>query len=167
MVEAFMDQNGPGDEPIEARTKFPKPPPLPANPGNIECAVEWRDLDPNGHLNNAAYFSYIENGTLQLCSNFGWPIDRMEKEGFAIFARRYRIEYLKPVGIGDRLILQTWVADPRRAMATRHYRLLRKSDMQPVVQARCLWVWVDIENEKPMRIPPHFLEDFATNITQS
>jgi len=33
-----------------------------------------------------------------------------------------------------------------------------------IAQAHTLYVWVDIAFQKPIRIPPQFLADFAPNI---
>lgn len=164
MVADFMAKNrNDGAKPLPPRSKFPPSPPMPPNVGNIVMPVEWRDIDPNGHVNNAAYFSYIENGVLTFCDQLGWPYERMEKEGFGIFARRYRMAYLKPIGIGKKMTLQTWVTDFKRSMATRHYRLLDTETGDLIVQGKCLWVWVDLEKERPIRIPDHFIRDFADN----
>jgi acyl-CoA thioesterase FadM len=33
-----------------------------------------------------------------------------------------------------------------------------------LVQARTLWVWIDLQTRRPIRIPPEFIESFAPNI---
>lgn len=163
MAARFLAENG-GEDRV-ARSRFPKPPPTAADCGNIPLQPEWRDLDPNGHINNASWLSYIENGTLAYCEQLGWPPARMRAEGFGIFARKYRIEYRKPAGIDDRFYLRTWISDRRRATAVRHYELRHAADDSLLVRARCLWVWVDLATGSPIRIPPHFLADFAANVS--
>ena len=149
------------------RERFPKPPPQAEEVGNIELMVEWRDIDPNQHVNNAAYFSYIENGTLQMCSeHYDWPPTRMAADGFAIIARRYRLEYREPAVMGDTLLLKTWISDIKRATAVRHYEVSRLRDGAICARGRCLWVWVNINTHKPIRIPPHFLDSFEKNMTR-
>ena len=163
MAQRFLTENG-GVDRVE-RSKFPKPPPYAPHTPKIDLVPEWRDLDPNGHINNAGWLSYIENGTWQFCEELGWPAERMAAEGFGIFARKYRIEYLKPAGISDRFYLRTWVSDKRRAMAVRHYELRNSADDSLLVRARCLWVWVDLAKGRPMKMPAHFYKDFESNFS--
>ena len=165
MLQQFREKNS-TDQPESKRERFPKPPPRPENTGNIHMLVEWRDIDPNKHVNNAAYFSYIENGTMRMCAEqYDWPASRMTAAGFAIVARRYRLEYREPAVMGDTLILNTWLSDLRRATAVRHYELSRVSDGALCVRAQCLWVWVDAQTQKPIRIPKDFTADFANNVS--
>ena len=163
ILQQFREKNS-TDQPAEKQPRFPKPPPRAENTGNIHLPVEWRDIDPNRHVNNAAYFSYIENGTMQLCAEqYGWPASRMTAAGFAVVARRYKMEYREPAVMGDTLILNTWLSDIRRATAVRHYELTRARDGAICARAQCLWVWVDTDSQKPIRIPSDFLTTFDSN----
>ncbi len=164
VAERFLKLNG-GPDRVE-RSKFPKPPPYAEYTPKIELAPEWRDLDPNGHVNNAGWLAYIENGTFQLCENLGWTASRMAAEGFGIFARKYRIEYLKPAGIDDRFYLRTWVSDKRRATAIRHHEIRNSADDSLLVRARCLYVWVNLETGSPIKMPANFYADFESNFSK-
>ncbi|MFK7800717.1 MAG: acyl-CoA thioesterase [Anaerolineae bacterium] len=163
MIAQFLAKNS-GENRTE-RSRFPKPPPYAPDTGDIPLKPEWRDLDPNGHINNAGWLSYIENGTWDLCEKFGWTAERMRLAGFGIFARKYRIEYLKPAGIEDRFYLKTWISDKRRTTAVRHHEIRNVADDGLLVRARCLWVWVNLETGSPIKIPDWFLSDFEANFS--
>ncbi|MFT5195053.1 MAG: acyl-CoA thioester hydrolase [Cellvibrionaceae bacterium] len=163
VVAQFLAKNS-GEKRVE-RTRFPKPAPYAADTGDMPLKPEWRDLDPNGHINNAGWLSYVENGTWDYCESLGWSADRMQAEGFGVFARKYRIEYLKPAGINDRFYLKTWIAEKRRATAVRHYEIRNSVDDSLLIRARCLWVWVDLAKGSPIKIPAGFLADFEQNFS--
>jgi acyl-CoA thioester hydrolase len=91
-------------------------------------------------------------------------MSRVQAEGFAIVARRHRIEYRQPAVLDDELELTTWISDVKRATAIRHYTVTRVSDGALLARARTLWVWVDAKTGRPIRIPDGFLADFAPNI---
>ena len=148
-----------------SRTPFPKPPTLAPEPFRYRFKVEWRDVDPQRHVNNAAYFSYLENATWMLLENTGWTLTRLVDRRLAIVTRRYRIEYLAPAFMGDELEVTTWVSDARRATAVRHYIIHRCTDGAVLVRARALWVWVDLATGQPRRIPDDFRSDFQANFT--
>ena len=127
--------------------------------------VQWSDVDPTQHVNNAVYFSYLEDCAIRDAVFRGWPVKRMLGEGgFAIVARRYRIEHLQQARLDDELEVSTWISDVKRATAVRHYTIRRITDDELLTRAWALWVWVDLVTGRPVRIPEKFAADFAANI---
>lgn len=164
MVLDFMPEGAPDKTP--PREKQPLPPPQPAGTFRLRRRVEWRDIDALGHLNNAVYFDYIGDSSTQVGRHFGWPMERVQQHGFAIFARQQHISYLQPAHFDDELEIATWVSDVKRATALRHYSIVRVGDGALLAQARALWVWVDLATHRPIRIPPEFGAAFASNIAE-
>jgi acyl-CoA thioester hydrolase len=162
-IAAFHPHGAP--EVAPRRDPFPDPAPYAPVVYKHRAWVEWRDVDPQRHVNNAAYLSYIENGVMEMARVRGWPAERLEREGFGIVARQYRIEYLRPAVLDDELEVWTWVSDKKRATAVRHYEIRRANSQELLVRARALWVWVDRTTGLPIRIPPAFEQDFADNFT--
>jgi acyl-CoA thioester hydrolase len=162
MMVAFFPDGLP--EPAPPRPRFPSAPPPPPGVFRLRRRVEWRDIDLAQHVNNAVYLSYLEDCGVQVAVAHGWPMSRMKGEGFAIVARRHRIEYQQPAVLDDELELATWLSDVKRATVVRHYTVTRLSDGVLLVRARTLWVWVDVKTGRPIRIPDAFLADFAPNI---
>jgi acyl-CoA thioester hydrolase len=162
MVNAFLPEGS-----FESHTgsnRFPTPPPPPPGVFKMRRRVEWRDIDPAGHVNNAVYLSYIEDCGLQVVAAHGWPIERTVAEGFAMVARKHHIQYLNQAVLDDELELATWASNIKRTSAVRHFTISRVSDGELLTRARTVWVWVDVKTDQPIRIPSHFLADFATNI---
>jgi len=162
MMSAFYPEGLP-----ESMAPRERPAPMPPPPPGVFRArrrVEWRDIDPVGHVNNAVYLAYIEDCGVQVAAAYGWPMARMAAEGFALVARRHQIEYKQPAVLGDELELATWISGVRHASATRHYTVTRLSDGALLAQARTYWVWIDPKTGKPIRIPDVFVADFASNI---
>jgi acyl-CoA thioester hydrolase len=159
---AFFPEGLP--EPAPPRPRFPSAPPPPPGVFRLRRRVEWRDIDLEQHVNNAVYLSYLEDCGVQVAAAHGWPMSRVQAEGFAIVARRHRIEYRQPAVLDDELELATWLSDVKRATVVRHYTVTRVSDGALLARARTLWVWVDLKTGRPIRIPGAFLADFAPNI---
>jgi len=163
MVAAFLPGGSPDG--IPPREHFPKAAPQPAGVFKMRCRVRWRDIDGAGHVNNATYMAYIEDCGVQVAAAHGWPMGRIMDTGFAIVARRYRIDYRQPALLDEELEIATWVSDVKRATAVRHYTITRVADGELLARAHVLWVWVDLKTGRPIRIPPGFLENFAANIS--
>ncbi|MDX1663323.1 MAG: thioesterase family protein [Candidatus Promineifilaceae bacterium] len=163
MVAAFMPAGPPPDAP--PRERFPEPPPPPVGVFIQSRRVQWADLDPADHVNNATYLGFLEDCAVQDALSRGWPVKRMLEEGrFAIVARRFRIEYKAPAVLNEELNVSSWVSDLRRISAVRHYAVHRAADGALLTRARARWAWVDPESGRPRRIPEDFIADFAPNI---
>jgi acyl-CoA thioester hydrolase len=146
------------------REPFPQASP-PPGVFTMRRRVAWRDVDMAQHVNNANYMAYAEDCAVQAAAAHGWPVARMMAEGgFAIIARRYRIEYRQPAVLDDELEIATWVSDVKRVTAVRHFTIKRVPDDALLARAHTLWVWVDIASGRPRRIPAQFLLDFTPNI---
>lgn len=162
LVAAFFPDGAPHD--AVRREPFPPVPPPPPGVFRMRRAVEWRDLDPARHVNNAVHFSYLEDCGVRVAEAHGWSVARMMAEGFGVVARRHRVEYLLPALLDDELEISTWVSDVRRTMAIRHFRIARAGDGELLARAHTLWAWVNLDTGRPMRVPDTFLRDFGPNI---
>jgi acyl-CoA thioester hydrolase len=161
LILAFFPEGAPGEFP--PRQPFPISPP-PPGAFKILRTVRWEDIDALGHVNNAVYMDYVNEGGFQVCAAFHWPWQRMLEHGFTLVLRQTRLQYLQPAVLGDQLEITTWVSDVRRTTARRHFTLHRASDGILLAQAYTQAVWVDLNTHHPIRIPGQMLADFAPNI---
>ncbi len=162
LMAAFFPEGVPTGVP--PREHFPTPPPPPTGVFSMPRIVEWRDIDPMQHVNNATYLAYMDDCGVQVSRAHGWSMERMASEGFGIVTRRNRIDYRQPALLDDDLIIATWVSGVRSSSATRHYTITRANDDALLAQANAQYVWVDLTSRKLIRIPEYFLRDFADNI---
>lgn len=163
VASAYLPDGAPRN--AAPREPFPQAPPLPIGVYRQRRRVQWSDVDPTQHVNNAVYLSYLEDCAIRDAVSRGWSVSRMlEEGGFAIVARRYRIEYRRQALLDDELEVATWISDVKRATAVRHYAIKRVTDDELLTRAWALWVWVDLETRRPRRIPDNFIADFTPNI---
>ncbi|HUN04995.1 MAG TPA: thioesterase family protein [Aggregatilineales bacterium] len=160
MITAFAPEGLP--ETATPRPKFPALPPVPPAPYSFRRKVEWRDIDTAQHVNNAAYFHYLEEAGVEAAAHFGWSMRRCAEAGFGIIAREIHIEYRLPALLGDSLEIETFVSDLKRSNAVRNYQVRRGTDV--LAQARTRFVWVDLATGRPIRIPTEFAEAFAGHL---
>ncbi|MCS7060067.1 MAG: thioesterase family protein [Anaerolineae bacterium] len=162
MVAAFMGET-PSQAEVPPREPFPEPAPPPPGVFRTRRRVSWTDIDTAQHVNNIMYMVYVEACSMDVLSAHGWSIPRMTAEGFGMVLRRHQIEYLQPAVLGDEIEIATWVYDVKRASATRHYVLTRVSDGALLARVNTTAAWIDLASGRPIRIPTHFMADFAPN----
>jgi acyl-CoA thioester hydrolase/thioesterase-3 len=75
-----------------------------------ELTVRPSDLDMFRHVHSSRYLDYVlaaRFDQMERCYGMGMP--EFEKLGLAWFVRTSHVEYKRPLGLGDRFIVRTWV----------------------------------------------------------
>ena len=124
--------------------------------------IRFKDIDFMGHVNNAVYITYFEEGRKEFVrSVFG--ITRPEDYSFIL--AHIGCDYLKPVTISDTVSLEIWVGEIGNKRFDFIYRLLKKDDddNEAVVCAkgRSVQVFFDYKQNRTLAIPAHIREQLS------
>jgi acyl-CoA thioester hydrolase len=142
--------------------------------------VRFHDIDALGHVNNAAYLTFLEQAAIDHAALAGFDMARMRELGGLFIARRHELDFLKPAFERDLLQIETWIDEARGARAIRRYevrrlasdgldacppdRLAAPDEPSPtgeaILSARTEWVYVDPAG-RPKRMPAELLEWFS------
>lgn len=104
-------------------------------------AVEFRDLDGLGHVNNASYLDYVEQTAIDAAAAVGWPLERMLSLGGCWRPSFHDIEYFAEARYGDRLRCVTWVTAVGGGEIERRTEIQKAADGQTLVRACSRWRW--------------------------
>jgi acyl-CoA thioester hydrolase len=151
MMSAFFPEGVPDRAP--PRRRFTPASPPDAGVFRLRRKVEWQDIDPAHHVNNAVYLAYLEECRLRAQAAIGWSQARMQEDGLIIQIQRYQIEYRQPGLLGDELELATWTADVTGTTARRYSTVSRVGDGELLAQAYMHWEAIDPQTEQPISIP--------------
>ena len=113
--------------------------------------VRFRDLDAMGHVNNAVFFTYFEEGRLAFFTS-----NSPEKKfpGFDFILAHISCDYLKPVTIDDRLMLQIRVGKIGGKSFTFDYTVLDRSETGAIyATGKSVQVCYDYEKQETMPVP--------------
>lgn len=87
--------------------------------------VRFRDLDAMGHVNNAVFFTYFEQGRFAFFNNAS-PGGKFQ--GFHFILARISCDYLRPVTIDDCLAIEIRVGQIGRKSFTFTYSIVDRQD---------------------------------------
>jgi acyl-CoA thioester hydrolase len=149
---------------LAKRRRFAEPPPPGKSAYTNYRRVEWQDLDPAQHVNNAMYLAYLVETAWRFGEVVNWAWERISKDGFGVVARSHQIEYRQPAVYGDELEISTWLSGVRRSTIHRHYMIRRPADGALVARANSLYVCIDLATGGARRIPADFLVDIRPYI---
>ena len=156
-----------GNVELAKRRRFAEPPPAGQSAYTNRRRVEWQDLDPAQHVNNAMYLSYLVETAWRFGEVVNWGWERISADGFGVVARSHQIEYRQPAVYGDELEITTWLSGVRRSTINRHYAIHRPADGALIARANSLYVAIDLATGSARRIPADFLADIRPYIVDS
>jgi acyl-CoA thioester hydrolase len=165
LQQAFFPEGVPDQ--AARREPFPNPPAPPPGAVTVRRPVAWIDIDPAQHVNNARYFTFMEEAGIQAAAQFGFSMDNYLQKGLGTVARQTRIEYKQPAVLGDTLEITTYLSNVRPIRARRHYIIRRQSDQALLAQAYVNWVFIDLNTGRPVRMPEELMAGFEYHIAAS
>ena len=125
----------------------------------FEFEVPGSAVDGNGHANNVAYVQWMQEAAVAHARAAGCT-GLTQASGATWVVRAHRVEYLSPAFAGERLIVQTWVAELRKVRSRRRYRFVRATDGAVLARGETDWVFVDAATGRPRSIPAEIQQVF-------
>ena len=114
--------------------------------------VRFRDCDPLGHVNNAAYLTYLEQARLFYWKSlWGFGDDHATGSPGVIMARA-EIDYRLPARYGQTLEVRIDLAAVGKTSFTYDYEVVDEQD-RVVASARTVQVMYDYAAARPVPIP--------------
>lgn len=130
-----------------------------APPFEMPISVQPADIDQQNHVNNTVYVRWIQEIATAHWNEHA-PSPARDEIGWVVL--RHEIDYKSPVCLGDEIVLRTWVGRATRVTFERFVEVLRRSDRKLLAQARTVWVPIDPETAKPIRVPVEVRARFST-----
>lgn len=150
VIENFRLEN-PRAFPFE---RFPK---IEASPASFvfQRRVEWGDLDPLEHVNNATYVTLAEEAAARHRDDCGWSPAKLAESNLVMATRYIHVQYLSPAVWGEPLNISTHPHSTHQSGGTRYVGLFRP-DGSLVCECLLGWELLDRATEQPRPLPAGF-----------
>ena len=117
--------------------------------------VEDSFLDEMKHVNNVVFLKLLQDVAID---HWYAEADQAQRDSIRWIARKHEIEYLKPAFLNDLLKIDTWIESFNAVSTLRKYEIYKRDQL--IVQASTLWVALDANSLKPMRLSQDILAKF-------
>jgi acyl-CoA thioester hydrolase len=117
--------------------------------------VRWRDLDPMGHVNNAVYFTYLEQARAHYLREVGFVSGAPSGMGFIL--AEASCQFKAPLQLGERVTIHTRVSQLRNSSFIFEYRA-EAEDGRLVATARTVQVCYDYQAQRSVPVPDEWRE---------
>ena len=118
-------------------------------PFSVPIQVRWRDLDAFAHVNNATFATYLEMARTEVWrQRFGGR----EAMDIPFFVKRLEIDYRRPVGLYDEVVVWLRVGEIRGASFSFEFAVT--ADDELAAEATTVLACVDNRTGRPVRMAP-------------
>lgn len=124
------------------------------NAFETEIATRSYELDMLGHVNNAVYLNWLEQGRLSALERCGYSVRSIAQEWLTNIVRA-EVDFLRPTFYGDRLVVTTALERMGRTSFTLASEFLRLPGREIVAKARAVLVWLN-QDGRPTPLPADF-----------
>lgn len=114
--------------------------------------VRGYHLDGYGHVNNARYLEFMEEGRWGFFDDHPALIKQLKQSGYALVVVNLNIDYCKAALERDDLLVLTGIIHVGERSAVCHHQVIRQRDSALVARADLTFVLLDIHANKAVPI---------------
>ena len=115
--------------------------------------VRWSELDPYGHVNHAAYLTYLEHARIGALESIGWGMGEIERLGRRVVVARADLRFHRSAVAGDELVITSGITELRPASSRWRQEIRCRSDL--ILEAEITGACTD-DAGRPRRVPSEF-----------
>jgi acyl-CoA thioester hydrolase len=116
----------------------------------LPIQVRFSDVDMMGHVSNTIYQNYYDSGKVHY---FDQVIPDMDFINIGVVGASVKIEYLKPIFMKTRILVETRVAVLGQKSFTMEHRLVNEQTNEILSSCEAVLVCYDLKEKKSMLIP--------------
>jgi YbgC/YbaW family acyl-CoA thioester hydrolase len=118
-----------------------------------EIQVMFFDTDCGGVVHNIAYLRFIEIARTHLAEKLGLALATMAQDQRYPVVVRTEIDYRKPAGLGDRLVVHGWLDQVERVRFWCGFQIVRPVDNALIARCRQMLALIKMPAGKLLRLP--------------
>jgi acyl-CoA thioester hydrolase len=132
----------------------------------ISVTAGTADVDSYGHVNNAVYLKWLEQCAWAHSAAVGLPEVSCLALARGMAVRSLRLDYLAAVHAGDEVLVGNWIsASDGRLRVTRRFQLIAAATDKSVMRGEIDYVCLNLDNGRPVRMPPAFISGYAATLS--
>jgi YbgC/YbaW family acyl-CoA thioester hydrolase len=127
-----------------------------------EMQVRPDDIDMNQHVHNSRYFDYVLAARFdQMERCYKMPMEEFIKLGFGWVIKTAFVEYKRPLGLGDKFVVRTWIEEVFRDGVKVHFEILRKENSKVSCDGYFHYVMVSLKTGRAETIPDLIVQKYS------
>jgi acyl-CoA thioester hydrolase len=113
--------------------------------------IRWGDMDAMGHVNNTVYFRYMEQARISWFEGLIPEGGAWTSTGIVIV--NATCNYRRPITYPGTVEIRVYAGAPGGSSVSTYYELRVDEDPVPYADGAAVMVFVDMQAQRPLRIP--------------
>lgn len=127
----------------------------------VSLEVRFRDIDAFGHVNNAVFFSYVEQARIRYLLDVLEPAEPFDR--LPLILARVELDFRSPIFFGDTVEIATRIDRVGRTSFGMSHRMTAGPDQRLVADVATVLVTYDYERAAPIPVPDPWRVAFAAH----
>jgi acyl-CoA thioester hydrolase len=125
--------------------------------------VRFADCDLMGHVNNAKFFTYLEQSRLEYFKNFPELnfLESQKSPELSFILAEISCTFKSPAFLDETLIVKTRTSELKRSSFVMEYEIVEEKTLRLVATARSVQVMFNYREQKSVAIPDSIRERFG------
>lgn len=127
-----------------------------------ELQVRPDDMDMNQHVHASRYWDYVlaaRYDQMERC--YQMAMEEFLKLGLGWFIRTAHLEYKRPLGLGERFIVRTWVAEFFKDGVKVHFEILKRKNNKLACDGWFHYTMVNLKTGRAETIPDWIVAKYS------
>lgn len=127
-----------------------------------ELQVRPDDIDMYQHVHSSRYMDYVLAARFdQMERCYRMPMAEFQRRGFGWFMAATQMNFKRPLGLGDRFIVRTWIEKFTLIGVKVQFQIERAVDHKLSCDGWFDYVLVSLETARAVRVPADIREKYA------
>ena len=123
--------------------------------------VKYCEVDFKDELKPSALLSYLEEVSCSSADELGFGYEYIKGRNYAFFVSGYRCDFLKPITLGEIMLVKTWPTPPTHVVFGREYQIFSK-EQELLLNATSRWCLMDMQSGKILPSKVLDNQDYST-----
>jgi YbgC/YbaW family acyl-CoA thioester hydrolase len=127
-----------------------------------EMQVRPDDIDMYQHVHSSRYMDYVLAARFdQMERCYRMPMSEFQKRGYGWFMATAQMNFKRPLGLGDRFIVRTWIEQFTLIGVKVRFQIERAADRKLSCDGWFDYVMVSMETARAVRLPEAIRAKYA------
>lgn len=127
-----------------------------------ELQVRPDDIDLYQHVHSTRYLDYVLAARFEQMERcYHLPIAEFSKRGLGWFMAGATIAFKRPLGLGDRMIVRTWIAEFSATGVRVHFEIDRRETGKRACEGHCDYTLVTLATGRGTAIPAEIRASYS------
>lgn len=125
----------------------------------FDLEVPYFACNPRGYMTPTYILNYFGEASSAHSDYLGLGVKELVKDKYGWVLNRWKVEFIKYPRVKDKLRVETWTSGVNKFYANREF-VLYDEENQIIVKATTVWIFLNIEKQRPIRIPKEIEERY-------